>query len=723
MDNQNYLKVSSDTDENYKSIIHQLESKITQLSAENFQLKNIIDNLPGDIYWKDKNGVWIGINKRCLQSLLKMGFINQGIEGEVLGKTDYQLFNHETANGYRQNDLEVMKKEIEICREESTKLPSGEIITLLSTKIPHRDKENNVIGIVGDTIDITIHKKLEKDLLQVESANQVKTEFIANMSHDIRTPLTGIIGMSQILEIDLQTPKDKQHARWIYESGEQLLELCNGILDVVSADNASEFDVEEVCFDLRQTIQAIGQLEFPTIKLKGLDFKLNIEPSIPTYVITDRVKLHRILLNLLGNAIKFTKQGYVGIDVKLLQQEGEEIELEFRVFDSGIGICADAQERVFDQFYRADPSYKGLYRGHGIGLHIAQKYVALLGGKIKLTSTLGQGSIFYFNLTLKIGQKKESLSSLDAMNISNNLSPAPLESFAIITQESEAPLDSNHSPLLLLIEDNLIALKTLERLVQAAGCRFLSAMDGEQAFKLATTQPIDLIITDIGLPDFSGIELTQRIREWESLEHKKPISIVGLTGHALQQAESECLKVGMNKVLCKPANATIIQTLVNPFFNTQQKNTLSLEPCPDLQPSSPSSGLGLDLPDSEEALFRLDSYPLFDITVCMAIFGKGCETIILEILGEMVQTIPQEIFSIQQAYEQGNWSHIEDLAHKIKGGAASCGTVRLRYACQYLERYRKAGHSISLIPLYQQLINVLLETLNYLENYLGYSKK
>ena len=249
---------------------------------------------------------------------------------------------------------------------------------------------------------------------------------------------------------------------------------------------------------------------------------------------------------------------------------------------------------------------------------------------------------------------------------------------------------THYSPYLLLVEDNPIALRLAELVATQVGCRYLSAVRGEQALELAKSIDFDLIVTDIGLGDFSGHELTRRIREWEVTSCRSPVPIVGLTAHALIFAKEECMASGMNEVFCKPIHLNAMQTMLNRFVCMK-------------------NGLRHDLPSDESHLFEMTAFPLLDIEAARLSIGN--EGILHEILGLMAeQEIPNDSIVLEQAYAEGNWDMIEKLAHRMKGGAVYCGTVKLQYACQYLERYRKAGHVLLLDKLYQQLIVVMSET-------------
>ena len=682
-------------------------------------LKNILDNLPEHVYWKDSEGVYLGCNLTQAQDL------NLETNEAIIGKTDYELSPKDKADAFRKIDLKVISEEKEIAAEEVI-VKNGESRVVLSKKIPLYDQTNSVMGVLGVSFDITDRKKMEIDLrkamLAAEAASRAKSEFIANISHDLRTPLTGVVTMSDDLKDRLKGLGGEQEAAWLHESGEQILEFCNNILDSVSADNYTEQDIKEECFDLRQLIPAIGNLEMPMMKSKGLDFVVHVDVNTPAYLITDKSKLYRVLLNLLGNSIKFTEKGHVGIEVKLTQQNKDNVTLSFCVIDTGIGIKPELQDQIFDRFFRANPSYKGTYKGNGLGLYIAQKYVQLLGAdRIYVESEEGKGCRFFFTLSFKIGEQKNAVQMVPEQE----QRPQQLSQTSSSVSKTPQPIDdstlSDNAPLLLLIEDNKPALLGLESMVKRAGCRFKSAEDGEKAVELAKTHHFDLIISDIGLPGISGIEATKAIRAWEKENHKEKVPIVALTGHAAQMAEPECLQAGMDKVLTKPATFDQVKNLIQEFISNHEK----VESKNAQQETSlpPKTGLGRDLPDTEEELFMLDQYPYFSMKVVTEIYGENCHQLVEESLNSMSELIPKDKEEIKEAFLAKNWDRVEELAHRMKGGAAYAGTVRMKYACQYLERYRKAGHSKSLEKLYYQLIQVVDETKNYIDKWLKMNRE
>jgi CheY-like chemotaxis protein len=266
--------------------------------------------------------------------------------------------------------------------------------------------------------------------------------------------------------------------------------------------------------------------------MKNIQLNIELDEQTPECIITDGTKLHRVLLNLIGNAIKFTDQGFVTIKIESHSIEEGFVQLKFSVIDTGIGIPEALKTKIFDRFFRAIPSYKSKHSGYGIGLHVAQKHLSLLGGEINFESEVGKGSTFYFTLTTRIGYKTSIAPSTNPINaqISNNT----------ITR----------SPLLLLVEDNMISLHMIEGAVEQAGYKFFSAIDGEHAVELFETNDFDLILTDVGISGPENKHLVPCIRELEQKMNKKQTPIIGLTTNTL--AKNEGLRLGMNKIITMP---------------------------------------------------------------------------------------------------------------------------------------------------------------------------
>lgn len=662
---------------------------------ELIRLETLVENMPSNVYWVDEECKMIGCNHNVL-SMLNL------TREEFKGKTYEELakicnWPEGLAEKLKNDDLTVLQSGQPIFGIEDPPVPhaNNTYLNFLTSRVPIRNNNGQIIAVAGISVDITNLKRARE---AAEAASLAKTEFIANMSHDIRTPLTGILGMSKLLEENAKTEEEKQYAQWVNQSGEELLHLLNGVLDIISVEQINDDDLHFESFNLLDCIKDIERLEYPALKQKNISFNIKIAEDIPPYILSDRFKLSRILLNLIGNAIKFTNEGKIEVQVKVNNTNTQL--LQFSVSDTGKGIPYEAQSKVFDRFYRVTPSYKGEHHGHGVGLHIAEKYIHALGGKISLFSEENEGTTFYFTLPLKEGEAKESSAN----------------------KEINTPLSFNKTSAdfhFLLVEDNRVALKVLENIITQAGFHFSSAMSGEEGLKLFKELQCDCIISDIGLPGISGVEMTAQIRQWEKNNQSSPTPIFGLTGHAKQMAENTCLKSGMNGVFTKPITMGCLKQIVSSI------NQINLEPCKEdkieTTKTNGSSTLGLDLPSTEAELFDLTKFPLLDVDEGINILGSK------PVLNEMLTTLINEDFSkdiesIKIAFENKDWSKIELLAHKLKSGAVYCGTTRFKYACQYLERYHKAGLSQSLIPLYQQFLKTIDDTQNEIKEWFSKEK-
>jgi len=385
-----------------KSSENSVEELAKLQKAEIYRLNGVIENLPGSIYWKDKDGVYLGIN-RYSSEMMKLA---EPSHSEIVGKTDYDLFPKDIADEYRKNDLKVMKTGKEVMYEESHSLPEGKKCIQHSYKRPLYGENGEVIGLVGNTIDITKLKETEQKLLEAkneaELANDAKSEFIRNMEHDIRTPVNGVLAMANILKGKENDANKKECLDDIANCARELLNYCNSVLDFSRIVHGT-IPILARKIDIRELIDSVITMEIPPAKNKQLDLISEFDDNVPKIIIGDDARLQRVLINLVSNAIKFTNQGYVKISVKAAKaSEKKTIILQVIIEDTGIGIPKNKQEYIYEKFTRVEPSNQGIYKGSGLGLRIVKKLIEEMEGEIDVESEPGAGSKFTCTLPVKL---------------------------------------------------------------------------------------------------------------------------------------------------------------------------------------------------------------------------------------------------------------------------------------------------------------------------------
>jgi two-component system, OmpR family, aerobic respiration control sensor histidine kinase ArcB len=362
---------------------------------------NIIANLPGFIYWKNEKGQYMGSNN----NLAKISGLND--RTEIVGKTDSDFeWGKSFAEQFRADDLKVMHDKITTVFENRMpiKRPDGYYYYIRTEKMPLYE-DGKIIGVLAVAVDITDRKILEEKLSEQkaisEQANLLKTEFIRNMEHDIRTPFNGVWGIANFLWEQETDPLKKEYLGDITQCAKELLDYCNGILDF-SKISLGLFPIMEKKFNLLNVIESVLKIEMPAAKNKNLSFTSDLSTDLPKIVIGDRYRLSRLLINLVSNAIKFTKEGQVSIHVELLDKTDDMYLIRFTIKDTGEGISLDQQNYIFEKFYRLSPSNKGLYKGSGLGLIIVKQFIEEMQGEIDLKSTLGKGTHFICTIPFKI---------------------------------------------------------------------------------------------------------------------------------------------------------------------------------------------------------------------------------------------------------------------------------------------------------------------------------
>ncbi len=395
-------------------------------------------------------------------------------------------------------------------------------------------ERGRLLGLVA-TRDVTLRKKLERKLKQARdqamAANQAKSEFLARMSHEIRTPLNILLGMTELLRETLLTDRQRQYADTIESSGNMLLRLIDDILDL-SRIEANRITLYPETIQPREWLRNLGESMRIPIEQKGLTLTLALAANLPEHLQTDPARLQQILLNLLWNAIKFTPQGGIELGAVMADTGVGAAGLHIFVSDTGIGIAADQFERIFDPFTQIDASTRRRHGGTGLGLAICKRLVGLLGGRIQLDSTLGQGARFTIILPLKPAPPAK---------------PAPAQS--ALTVATENP---DRGYRLLLVEDSLSNRELVKLFLEGEPCSLAEAETGTEALSLFAGQTFDLVLMDMEMPGMDGCETTSALRRLERETGLRPTPIIMLTAHAFSEYEEKCRQAGCNGFLSKP---------------------------------------------------------------------------------------------------------------------------------------------------------------------------
>lgn len=629
----------------------------------------LLESLPTHVFWKNKEGVYLGCNTIFAKSL--------GLHSskDIVGKTDYDLpVKRQDSDAYRLDDQQVMaSRQPKLHIEEEQVLSNGRKIYLLTSKVPLFDNENNILGVLGVYSDITDLKKTQLELAQAkqlaEQASDAKSQFIANMSHDLRTPLAGILGMldgllfaaedaqaalvsDEVLskEAVLKMLKDIVMRTYDYvdiakNSTHELLALFNQILETVQLESG-QIDVANEAFNLRELVTHCVSLLRPMALHKKLDFIVDIDKDLPPYLNAAVLYLGRIMINLVSNALKFTEKGLVRLKInfedkpKQLLKKGNQFKLKITVEDTGIGIPDDKYEEIFDYFSRLTASYEGIYKGSGLGLYTVKHYVEAMRGTIDVSSNEKKGSCFIITVPVTVDDHAE-IKVQESITLNN---PKIIE----VPEFQEA---NNFDTSVLLVEDQPAAAMAARLLLERMHCHVDAATSGAKALELINKNDYQLILMDVGLPDMDGMVVTKKIRALDNVV-KSHVPIIALTGHIAGDDHQACLDSGMNAVLTKPAQFYDLQLVLQRWVWFNKKGNDEFDTA------------HLAVIDWDESL----SY-----------FNDNSQAL-QEILGMMVDDMKETKTMLARYYHANDFDALRSLLHRCLGGVAYLKLPRLEYA-------------------------------------------
>jgi len=637
----------------------ELEKKLSD--EQNF-LAKVTDTMAQGLYALDNKGVCTFWNKEA-ESILGWS------AKELIGKKLHSIIYKEKQDGQPvlQKDCfiyhTVLKNKVYSSEDEFFSHKNGRLLPISITAAPLLEK-NSMVGVVAVFSDISKRKADEKIISQAiinaQQASQAKSDFLANMSHEIRTPMNAVIGMTELaLGTDL-TGEQREYLEIVKDSSTALLGIINDILDF-SKIEAGKLSLEMIEFDLHDLLKKILAMIITKAEFKGL--QLRTEPldnlELPTQLIGDPGRLRQVLINLLGNALKFTENGSITLSVSLQEKYTNRCCLLFKVIDTGVGIPEHKQATIFEAFSQADTSVTRKFGGTGLGLSISRQLIELMGGKIGVESVLNVKTTFYFTAWFDYVEKPLPLPSpanaIQNSPLKNDTSPE------VTVSEKASHLVLEQKPILhiLLAEDNLINQKLAKKVLEKQGHTVIIANDGVEAVALFEQQAFDLILMDFQMPNMNGLDASLKIRELEQ-QRGGHVLIIAMTANAMQDDKERALKAGMDAYLSKPINVQALLDEISRFFpNKPADAPMAVEDSQEME----------TICDWEAALARL-----------------GGETDILEMMvGLFLEEQQGYLNAIHTALAAQDTPVLQRELHTLKGICATLGAEKIEAQLRSLE--------------------------------------